>query len=342
MEEENADINPPEDFIAEHSAFTNLLTNKRIAARFAEHEAVAVPMKRFYSRFGQLSLLAAFITFTAVIYELTLDPYFSPGALITNTLWFRILLAVVGVAGIGMQVVLLVSPLKHRWLGSRFLAERVRCLKFQAFQEAACAGDKAEEAVERFTRVALGDLSLSTRKPVAAMHEFDPEKALAPIPEKRAPIDPQRLAELKNIYIKLRLNYQAEFAADQAVKLKEKQKLPAAASELSFWGGLTVGYVDVIAQLLPDNPPWLAVLHFFTLWLFMLSALLFVRERGSAFNAAIERYEDYKHALTHVAGKMTEAKTSEQFIDCVREAEYAAMRELKAFCRETDKSTYLF
>jgi hypothetical protein len=333
------DIDPPSEFLRIHSEYYELLANKAIAQRSAAFEQTAGRDKQAYTLLGLLSLGAAIVSITALAYSLTLMP--EPGGLSVLTLP----LAVLGAAGIAAQLGLLASPLKDRWLGARYAAERLRSIKFQAFQHAACAGTDHEAAVTAFTQRALGALALELVHPAVSMRRFDPDESLGDAPRPAAPLAPERLEELKATYRELRLDYQSAHALNRITQLRGESRLPAAASEISFWAGAALGYLDLVLAFEPLRhlgASWESTREFWTLFLFALSAILFVLERGRSHDLALERYEDHRLALERAAGVLARAHDAESFVECVRQAERAALRELKAFCREADKSTYLF
>ncbi|MGE0597548.1 MAG: hypothetical protein AB7P07_14385 [Hyphomonadaceae bacterium] len=337
----NVDIETPSDFLAAHPNFPALLANDVIAARFRAQEAHANPAKRAYTALGQFSLLAAFATFTAVIFAVTLEPYFFPTpkiAPISEDPMFRSVMAIIGASGVAAQIYLLCGPLKKGWLNARFQTERLRSIKFQAFAEAARGGD---EAVAAFTQRALSDFDVELSDSNAARHSFDPAAGMA-ARLSGANLASPHLAELKDAYRRLRIERQATFALGRIKAINEERRLPAASSEISFWGGAAIAYVDAILAFLEIEAAWLRpTLHFATLELFVLSALLFVLERGRAYTHALERYEEYREHMLRLGERLERAKTTEDFITCVDATESQALRELKSFCREAEKSTYL-
>jgi hypothetical protein len=330
----NADIDPPVSFLDAHPAYRALVENRALSQAFAKADAEALQAKAWYTRLGVFSLAAAAVTLLLLIAGVTLHwPALEDARA-------RAGIGLLGALGIAAQVALLAGPFKKRWLRARFRAERLRCLKFQAFAEAACAGEGFAAAVADFTARALAQMELHDED--GALREFDPETALGTDPTPHAPLAPPNLAELRDIYRQLRIDYQMTHCAAQIEKLKEERRLPASASEITFWAGVGLGYADAVTGVLRVGEAAQPAMHFLTLALFVASALLFVLERGRSYNAAIERYEDYRLAMSRVGGALSRAGDAVALAACIRDGERAALRELKAFCRETEKSTYLF
>ncbi len=336
----NIDIDPPPELLDNYPAYRALLANDAISESFAKQERIAVDAKRLYTGIGVFSLIATFVTMTALIYAMVVDPHLREQA------WFPPVLGCVGALGIAAQLILIFAPLKRRWLGARFAAERVRGIKFQSFQAAAaCAGADYEQAVAAFVTRELGQLSADLADPETAMRSFNPERATADSPAAGAPLAPPDLDALKAAYRTLRTDYQGKHAMKKIAELQHARRLPMAISELSFWGAAMFGYLDLVF-LLPAlsrlGEGWAQQRHFLTLFLFVVSAILYVHERARSFDAALERYEEYRLVMERTSERVDSAKDAGTFIAAVHEAERATMRELKAFCRESDLSTYRF
>ena len=329
----NADIHPPKTLLGSRPRTAALLSNTAISIAFDLHETRAVNAKAWYTGLGVFSLTAIFITMASLIGAVTLASSLAEQRGLTSAL------GVLGVLGIAAQIALLATPLKRRWLAARFSAERLRGIKFQAFAYAASEG--GEEAVKEYTDAAIAKLDVELDRPMAAMHEFEPDAALGNAPSASAVLTPSMLAELKEGYRILRLDYQISHARHCITTIREESRLPAAASEISFWLGAALGFIDLVLSG-ANIDQWSAPRQFLTLFLFVLSAILFVFERGRSHNAALERYEDYAKKLAGAARALDQAETPGAFIGAVREAELAALAELKSFCREAEKSTYLF
>lgn len=327
----NEDIDPPMALVEQYGEYQALIVGRPLAERFAQYERAAAQAKRLYTRLGLFSLGAAFIATTSLICALTIQPGLREQASLA------LVFGLLGGAGVAAQIALLSKPIKERWIGSRFLAERVRGAKFHGFAAAICAG--SQDAARLHSEKALAMLTLDEAKPVAAMLEFDPETA--PAIACAGTWTAQQLSDIKAIYRSLRLDFQIKHAKHCIDAIEQERRLPAAVSETSFWLGAALGYVDLILTAL-GNDSYAAWRQFFTLFFFVTSALLFVLERGRSHTSALDRYEEYKHALARVSGALDRADTAEEIAVCIRDGERVAMRELKAFCREATRSTYLF
>jgi hypothetical protein len=337
----NPDIDTPSAFIQAHSEFPHLLSNPAIAAEFKACEEQANRAKSIYTALGHYGLFAAFFSFSSVIYIVTLEHwlYLGPKVLaLSENIYFRTVFFALGVTGVAAQVYLLVGPHKRRWLNARFHAERLRSLKFQAFKAVACGGDKA---VAAFTVRALGDLAIEASDLRAARHNFKPEGALVEH-EGEPCMEGEDLDKLRDCYQKLRIDRQAAFSISEIKRIEHERKFPASWSEVSFWAGAAFAYFDAILAFVDVSwPPLRPILHFATLEFFISSALLFVLQLGRSYEQAIERYEDYREHMLEVGEQLAQAQTAAEFVASVDAAERQALRELRLFCREGRRSTYL-
>lgn len=279
----NADIETPEKFIDAHPLFPNTLANTPVAEEFKIQEKRANAAKLCYTILGQYGLAAAFLTLSAVIYTVTIEHWLFEGPKIlapSEHIIFKLVFLFVGLSGGAAQIYLLVGPVKKSWLNARFHAERLRSLKFQAFQEAACVGD---EGALTFTGRALGDLAVELTDATAARHNFEPDVAMAE-PCGGGAISGESLAQLKRAYRKLRVERQLAFAIGEIKRINEERKLPTSASEIAFWAGAGLAYLDAIVGFVEapgSSSPLRPILHCVTLELFIGSALLFVLGLGA-------------------------------------------------------------
>jgi hypothetical protein len=337
----NPDIDTPPAFIQAYDEFPYLLSNPAIAAEFKACEARANKAKARYTLLGQYGLIAAFLSFSSVIYIVTIEEWLSIGPKVTapsEEWWFRVIFFALGVSGVAAQIYLLIGPHKRRWLNARVHAERLRSLKFQAFKAVACGGD---QAVAGFTVRALGELAIEACDLRAARHNFKPEAALVEL-EGEPCLDGANLDKLRDCYQKLRIDRQTAFAISEIKRIEHEKKLPASWSEVLFWTGAALAYIDAILAFVEVTwPPLRPILHCLTLELFIASALLFVLQLGRSYDQAIERYEDYREHMLEVGEQLAQANTAAEFVAGVDAAERQALRELRLFCREGRRSTYL-
>ncbi len=343
--EANGDISPPERFVEANAPAAPLLSNSLIVEHFVRYEKAAVSAKRWYNRIGALSLGAAGLAMTSLIWALTLGSDLRENPLVSGSL------ALMGALALVAQLALIIWRIKSRWLIGRFGAERARSIKFEAFAAAAASTpDSVGEDIRKFTAGRLGQLELQLSNGRGAFRQFEPA-AWLDIPETK-PIgqaDTAWLDRLKSLYQELRIDFQLRHIVAQMDHLHEQSRLPASFSEVSFWSAACVSFFDLALALPLFAAPPLSFLrggeewrHFLTLFLFVASAILFVYQRGRGDQPAIERYTDLRVALTRMAGEVQRAESAQEFAACVRQTELVLLNELGAFMRESDTATYLF
>jgi hypothetical protein len=217
VEKHNRDLMPEQSARELFAEVAPLIANPRIVRAFARCEARALRAKRLYHGIGRLGMAMSLIgTLYTVADALVLPPFIQRDACSLAAI-------LIGLGGLILQILLIVSRTKHHWLLSRFAAERIRSIAFQAYPLAVGAPDTAAlaGAVDRFYEQALAYLDLELNAGIAALDLFRPESALlkgtcetgvAPL----SPAQPARAA-----YLQLRLDYQRRFAAGELARLRE-------------------------------------------------------------------------------------------------------------------------
>ena len=128
MIEHGRDMFPTPQTVSQFSEIDRLLVNPVIDAPFTARDKAALDAKRQFHRLGQIAVLmiAGSAIFTVAD---ALLPNFVPDS-------FVLRLIVVSVAGIGilLQLYLIATGQKQKWLLNRYAAERLRSIKFQAYK----------------------------------------------------------------------------------------------------------------------------------------------------------------------------------------------------------------
>jgi hypothetical protein len=344
VEKFNRDIDPAPAFVAVYSDLDFLVRNPVVAEAFATRERRAVIYKTFHDVLGKLSLAAVLLVMVALGYDLTLSARYGvvPG--------LEAITALVGAVGLLAQLVLILGSLKERWLLERFAAERLRCIKFQAFAAVAGASDAGGVAAlaESFTRLAIANLSQELLGGRPALHEFNPDLVqLGPAPTATARPPQALLNAAQKAYEQLRLSVQAQhFKTQQQVSL-EKDRAPAVVAELSFVLGGLVACLAIImtggSRLLDQHMSTLVEswLHFATWSFFAVSAVTAVYQRAVSRQVNAERYLRYAQEIRGLRDRYPH-KDAASFAQSVREMEELALHELEEFSREAERSSYIF
>src|SRR5579862_6795698 len=108
-------------------ALKPLIDNEPLSKAFDQHNAEAIRWKSIYEQFGAIGLFCVFLAMVIFDYQVTLQPLYGGSALLNG------LSAALAAMGLASQLFLIFSNAKEKWIIQRFIAERLRCLKFQAF-----------------------------------------------------------------------------------------------------------------------------------------------------------------------------------------------------------------
>jgi hypothetical protein len=338
----NRDINVSRSLSNVHSRLAPLIDNGAIADAFAQHETAANAWKFRYELFGRFGLLCAFLAMAAFAYQITLQSSYG------EIKWLGIISAWLGALGILSQLVIVFTGAKDRWTTERYFAERIRCLKFQAFGLLSqSTGDDLAPIVDTWTRESLAALHQEELAGRAAVLNFSPSEVPLPITPVKIASDIDLINEASKLYNSLRLDIQSQHFAAQYRLATERSRWPDALSEFCFGGGAVLATVQLCIAVWPSfagklpSGTWPDWLSFITLLLFILSAVVAVYQRGGSFQADAERYLTYLREVRRIRTQHGDGSPA-SFFHRVKEMEEIALRELHDFARDTRQSSFIF
>lgn len=341
----NRDIQPSAEFAVAYPALEPLILNGQISVPFELHEAAAKTWKRNYRVLGICALVCILLAMTAFDYQVTLQSLYGKLALLGP---LSVALATIGIVA---QLALIVSKAKDKWLLHRFVAERLRCLKFQAFMLLAETSSAAElkTKVESWTREHLAQLEQEIMGGRAAITEFAPYEVFRIAPQAALQQNRELLREGSRAYESLRLSVQAQHFGERQRASESGAKVPSLLGEFLFGIGAFLAFVELGLTswaTLSTQPNSLfshvqAWLSFVTLWMFVISAVTAVYQRGTGSQPDAERYQAYSREVRRIRALHTSGDP-ETFLTTVAEMEGVALRELHDFCRDVKHSTFIF
>ncbi|MEQ1817811.1 MAG: hypothetical protein ABL871_04310 [Terricaulis sp.] len=344
MEEFNRDMGVSEDFVDAHVAIRPLLSNAKIERWFKRYDRAAVLWKKAYEFFGALSLVCIAAAALYLGYRLALAPTY--GVL-------RELDAagvIVGAVGLISQLVLIFAQLRDRWLLSRFAAERLRCLKFQAFRalfEPQRDPDLAL-AVDRHAEREVAGLRQELRAGYTAIGAFSPSATL-PVWTASREGEADILQQAREVYDDLRIAMQLQHFEGRIEIARKKEQSPGALSDWVFvlaslltLTELSLNGLHLVANFdAPEIPAFIQPWWWFVVWsLFVISAVLAIYGQARVQRVDADRYEQYRREIVEVRNQKVADWTS--FASRVYAMELIALRELQDFCRDQRYFGYLF
>lgn len=342
MEIVNRDINPADAFVSAYPDLAFLIRNPPVAEAFARAERSAVMWKRLHAGAGFVSLACILVVMWTLAYILSLGQLHKPPP------WLDAASATFGAVGLAAQLALIGGRLKERWLLARFVAERLRCVKFQAFVLAAehCDADDARRAAEAFTREAIANLAQEMMGGRAAMIRFDPREVVFGTGDCGGRTSREFLEAAETVYERLRIEVQLQHFEVQEQAAREADRFPRTLAEVTFVLGAVIACVDVILAAFghlggPTRSKPELFLDFSTWALFATSAVVAVYQRGAARQANAERYSRYANEIERIRSRYPYGSAA-GFAEAVRDMENVALQELHEFCRDAEQASFVF
>jgi hypothetical protein len=352
----NRDIYPAPCLIDAYPDLVCLTDNKAVDEAFAREERRAVVWKRVNTWFGTAGLVIVFFVMLTIVYNVTLGHAYGIGhynsaardlGLTTRTI--DIAIAIFAGIGLAAQATVFLTGAKQRWLLHRFAAERIRCLKFQAFAvlgESPDAGRLAAN-VAAFTGEKLARLDQELLAGESAILQFSPLLALDYRAPGRGRPNAKLVAEGRKAYDDLRLAIQAQHFDLMSRRHEARERIPAMAAELAFAGGVIAALAQIVWTVAGSNNFGIgqayaeAWLDFVPLALFVFSAFCAVWRRASGHAVDAERYAAYLRQIDRVR-QQAQQDDDKDFPALVLRMESIVLHELDDFCRAAKFSDYMF
>ncbi|MEO1029639.1 MAG: DUF4231 domain-containing protein, partial [Pseudomonadota bacterium] len=185
MIEHGRDMFPRERILSEYPALEPLLTNSIIDEEFTRRDKLAQEGKKAFHTIGQLAVLLVAGSAIFTMAE-ALIPDVMPNSFILR-------LIAVAAAGIGivLQLYIIFTKQKEKWLLNRYASERLRSIKFQAYQVAHKVEDPTnlKEEVDGFLRRAIADLDHELNGGIAILRSFRSSEAYVDAKATKKPLN---------------------------------------------------------------------------------------------------------------------------------------------------------
>lgn len=334
MPEYNRDIHPTQETQDLYAAIAPLIKNELLEQAFDQRERDAGSAKRQYHRLGRIAILliAASAIYT-VAEGLVLDAASLPHEI-------ALVAAALAVAGVLLQMYLLLSRRKQTWLLNRYAAERLRSIKFQAFPLATIAADTAALAglANSYYTEAVTRLNNEVANGTIAIAQFSPARALG-LAEVADATNANFTQQANKAYMDLRTEFQRKFAGGERERLDEHARLLHSSSDVLYLLAAMFVAVALGLKVAPlAQAAWQHWADFIAVVLFIVSLSVAVLENAAIDEESRSRYAAYEDELTALSD---EARViGLPLATLVRRTELLALRELADFCRSAQRITY--
>jgi hypothetical protein len=336
MESHNQDVFAPNELIKLFDVCRPVFTNPRIDAAFLRYERIAVAAKRNYHRQGRIGGVLVLVSVLFTVAEALIIPVEIP---VMGILSFAAIL--IGILGVGVQIHLIMTGKKKSWLVSRFAAERLRSIKFQAYQLAYVARSEDDLAarVDAFYVAELSRLHSELNAGEAALSLFSPKVAVTKLETPMRPVSAALSTAMQDSYRELRLKYQLRFATGEIQKLRNSQRVGYALADILYMTGAILSIVALISKLFgPFRAEVANGINFAAIAAFIVGLTLTIFENASLSESAMSRYEDYVRALQEQMRDLSTEHVS--FPEMVRRIECVVMGEFGEFCSAASRISY--
>lgn len=338
MIEHGRDIFPGSKTLEEYSDLTPLLTNTIIDDEYVQRDAVAVKAKRQFHQLGQLAIL---LIAGSAIFTLAdaLIPTFVPDSFILR-------LIAVSAAGVGvvLQLYLISTGQKHKWLLNRYATERLRSIKFQAYQccYTAASPDDLKDQVDSFIRRSIADLDNELNGGISILRNFDATEAYKAVETIGPPANPA-LAQLGlDAFKELRVKYQLVFANSEVERFNTRRRVFNSTQDIVYliaavltFLALGAGLYEPLRALMPIG--WI---EFLVVSCFVAGATEAILDNALLEEQSQSRYEQYARHISAVLLRARDPGASLGHV--VAEMEALCLNELAQFCAAAQKISYRF
>lgn len=329
----NLDIQPRDETMALFPSLRSLFLNNALREQFDAYETKAIKGKKRYSFWIRAGVILIGI-----------------GIFATSCLWlvdnrpleFRILASLtsaVGMAGIIIELIVLVRGFKSRWLLDRFAAEIIRSYVAQLYALGACAEDEADLAskAEKFSQERLAELRGRLNTGASAYRRFEPLKSIC-LPKLSGEPNSQIFAECRHAYQSFRVDFQEDFVQGELDKLENSRRVENSAADFLFVVGAILAVPSLGIPLITSlgGGMWPTAIAIAGALVFYVSAVSAILGITSSSHASFGRYATYLNYIKSLPDY--DEDSPEAFLNRVERMELEALRELDAFCLQIDSS----
>lgn len=338
MIEHGRDIAPRDKLLDQYSALSPLLVNPIIDDEYALRDQAARKAKKQFHRLGQVAVLMIAASAIFTLAE-ALIPGFVPESVVLR-------LIAVSVAGIGilLQLYLILTGQKQKWLLNRYASERLRSIKFQSYQTALTAetSEDLQDKADAFLNKAIADLDNELNGGIAVLRAFLPGEAYLEIGAPDTARNPELAELMMSAFTDLRIKYQIRFANSEIERFTSRRRLFNSTQDMVYLAAAVFTFLALGAKLFQ---PMGIVIE--TGWIEFLAVSLFIVGATEAIldNALLEeqsqsRYEQYARNVETVLHQSKDA--NKPAADIIADMEALCLGELAQFCAAAQKISYRF
>jgi hypothetical protein len=334
MQIANRDVFPTSATAEVFAPVQTLFQIPAIDEAFNKHEAAAVRAKRRYHRFGRLAIvLIACSSIYTVADAIIIPPY--PAQPLASAL-----AALLAGLGIVLQIYLITTHQKEKWLLNRYAVERLRSSKFQAYHLGHIAQDANELEIlsDQFAARQVASIENELNGGDSVFRAFQPAAAvsLPRTPKKPANADLARIT--REAYGELRIQYQKRFAQSELTHFANRRRIFYSSQDMIYLSAAAFAFFALSTKLFAglDGAATSGWLDFLAVTLFIAGATVSILDNASIEEQSQTRFEQYVRDIEQIASHADETN----LLDLVRDMELLCLQELDTFCRAGERISY--
>lgn len=338
MQKANSDLFVTEATEQRFLSIAPLIDTPIVDQAFLAHDKAAIRAKKQYHKLGQIAIVMIALSAIFTIAETLVLGGIIGGFLPT-------FIAALG-AGLGiiLQLYLIVTKQKPKWLLNRFAAERLRSLKFQSYALAHAVRDKSDlrERVTRYMTSKVSKLENDLNSGIAILRYFSPRQALEMPDAPKVAKDSRMSAAAREAYFELRVDYQRNFALSQVTRFGGRRRMFNSTQDMIYLGAAIFAFLSLGLKIAERfgfliETGWI---DFLAVTLFIVGATEAIMDNATLEEQSQTRYEQYARDIEDVKSKINQGDVS--LVEVIADMEMICLDELDHFCRAADRISYRF
>lgn len=338
MIEHGRDMFPRERILQEYPDLDPLLNNPIIDDEFTRRDKLAIEGKKTFHRIGQFAVLL--VAGSAIF---TMAEALIPQAIPDSFILRLIAVAAAGL-GIVLQLFIIFTKQKEKWLLNRYASERLRSIKFQAYQVAQTAEDAADlkTQADAFFRRAVADLDHELNGGIAILRSFRSGEAFIRTKAAKKPQNAELADHALTAFRELRIKYQYMFANSEIDRLNQRRRMFNSTQDMVYLAAAALTFLTLGARLYEPLQSMIAMgwIEFIIMACFVVGATESILDYALLEDTNQSRYETY---AAQINALLQESKTGKIPLPAViEEMELICLDELAQFCASAQKISYRF
>lgn len=334
MQIANRDVFPTSATTEVFEPVKTLFEIPAIDEAFNRHEAAAVRAKRRYHRFGRLAIVLIAFSSIYTVAEAIIIPAYPLQPIVSAIAVF--------LAGFGiiLQIYLIVTHQKEKWLLNRYAVERLRSAKFQAYHLGHIAedADELERLSDHFAIRQVAQIENELNGGDSVFRAFQPVGVVSVVRTPKKPVNADLARISKEAYCELRVQYQRRFAQSELTHFANRRRVFYSSQDMIYLSAAAFAFFALATKLFAglDGSFASGWLDFLAVTLFIAGATVSILDNASIEEQSQTRFEQYVRDIDRISAEADQTN----LLDLVYNMELLCLQELDTFCRAGERISY--